>query len=117
MIGAPVAVMLINILNFIEDGALVEEILETLRAAIAPGSYLAVMHPASDLDASLEAAARRWNKIAATPVVLRSRAEVAGWARGVDLVGPGVVPVTCWRPEDPGPPAAMPQYGFVARKR
>jgi hypothetical protein len=83
---------------------------------MAPGSYLAVMHPASDLDASLGAAARRWNQMAAPPVVLRSRAEVAGWAQGLDLVEPGVVPVTWWRPEDGGPPAALPVYGFVARK-
>ena len=114
--GEPVAVVLIGILNFIEDGALAGEILRALRAAMAPGSYLAVMHPASDLDASLAAAARRWNQMAATPVVLRSRAEVAGWAQGLDLVEPGMVPVTRWRPEDTGPPAAMPLYGFVARK-
>ena len=114
--GQPVAVVLLDVLNFIEDGARVGEILRTLRAAMAPGSYLAVMHPASDLDASLAAAARRWNQMAATPVVLRSRAEVAGWAEGLDLVEPGVVPVTWWRPEDTGPPATVPLYGFVARK-
>ena len=115
--GAPVAVVLIDILNFIGDGAVVTQILRTLRAAMVPGSYLAVMQPASDLDPSLEAAQRQWNQVAPTPVVLRPRAEVAGWTEGLDLVEPGVVPVTWWRPEDSGPPAAMPLYGFVARKR
>jgi trans-aconitate methyltransferase len=114
--GEPVAVVLIGILNFIVDGATVGEVLRRLREALAPGSYLAVMHPASDLDASLEAAARRWNQMAATPVMLRSRAEVTGWAEGLDLVEPGVVPATRWRPEDSGTAATMPLYGFVARK-
>jgi trans-aconitate methyltransferase len=120
--GQPVAVVLIDVLNFIADGALVKEMLATLRAAIAPGSYLAVMHPASDLDASLAGAARRWNQVADTPVTLRARAEVSGWAEGLDLVQPGVVTVTSWRPdgsarrEGTGPARVMPLYGFVARK-
>jgi hypothetical protein len=90
--------------------------LATLRAAIAPGSYLAVMHPASDMDATLKGAAQRWNQVADTPVTLRTRAEVSGWAEGLDLVEPGVVPVTSWRPEDSRPADVMPLYGFVARK-
>jgi trans-aconitate methyltransferase len=126
--GQPVAVVLIDVLNFIADGALVGEILATLRAAIAPGSYLAVLHPASDMDASLEDAAQQWNQMADTPVTLRARAEVSGWAEGLDLVEPGVVPVTWWRPEGSARPedsarsqgsgsdGVMPLYGFVARK-
>jgi hypothetical protein len=114
--GEPVAVVLINILNFIADGATVAKVLRTLREATAPGSYLAVLHPASDLLPSLAPAAAWWNQVAATPVVLRSRAEVTGWADGLDLVEPGVVPVTRWRPDDGGMSAAMPLYGFVARK-
>jgi hypothetical protein len=114
--GQPVAVLLIDLLNFIGDGATVQDILRTLREAMAPGSYLVVVHPASDLDPPLEAAARRWNQMGATPVVLRSRAEVTGWADGLDLVEPGMVPATRWRPEESDAPAAMPLYGFVARK-
>ncbi len=115
--GQPVAVILIDILNFISDAATVGQILRALREAMAPGSYLAVMQPAGDLDPSLESAARRWNQISPTPVVLRSRPEVTQWADGLDLIEPGVVPVTRWRPDDDErPPAAMPLYGFVARK-
>jgi hypothetical protein len=114
--GEPVAVLLIDILNFIADSDTAGEVVRAVREAMAPGSYLVVMHPASDLDASLEAAARRWNQMAATPVMLRSREEVTGWADGLDLVEPGVVPPPQWRPGDGGTPAAIPAYGFVARK-
>jgi hypothetical protein len=112
----PVAVVLINILNFLGDSAAVREILRVLREAMAPGSFLVVMHPASDLDVSLEAAARWWNQIAPTPVVLRPRAEVAGWAEGMDLVEPGVVPLSLWRPDEDGEVSVVPLYGFAARK-
>jgi S-adenosyl methyltransferase len=45
--------------------------------ALPPGSYLAVMHPASDLDPALLKAERVWNQVAAQRVRLRSREAVA----------------------------------------
>jgi hypothetical protein len=113
--GQPVAVILIDILNFI-TGDTPGEIVRLLMDAMVPGSYLAVMQPSSDLDPSLHAAALRWNQIAPTPVVLRSLAEVAAWADGLELVEPGVVQVTRWRPAEGEPGDMMPLYGFVARK-
>jgi SAM-dependent methyltransferase len=112
----PVAVILIDILNFIHGIAAVTGILRTLLDALASGSYLVVMQPASDLDPSLATAAVRWNQIAPTPVVLRERAEVASWADGLDLMQPGVVQVNQWRPDEDTSPREMPLYGFVARK-
>ena len=111
----PVAVILIDILNFIPgDGA--GEIVRALRDAVAPGSYLVIMQPASDLDPLLEIAACRWNQIAATPVTLRSHAEVTAWADGLETVEPGVVQVTQWRPEEAPAVGVMPLYALVARK-
>jgi hypothetical protein len=119
-LGQPVAVILIGILNFITGTELAAEIVRTLRDAMAPGSYFAIMQPASDLDPTLVEAALRWNQMAPTQVALRSRAEVAAWADGLELLEPGVVQVPSWRPEKeqpPEPPRVMPLYGFVARKR
>jgi O-methyltransferase involved in polyketide biosynthesis len=124
----PVAVILIGILNFI-SGDDARRLVQMLRDAIAPGSYLIITQPASDLDPSLGLAALRWNQIASTPMTLRSHAEVTGWADGLELTGPGVVQVTQWRPDEPAkpdeepagseetPPAdVMPLYALVARK-
>ena len=47
---------------------------------MVPGSYVVVVQQRADLDPALEVAARRWNQIAATPITLRSHAEVAEWA-------------------------------------
>jgi hypothetical protein len=112
----PVAVILLDVLNFIAEDATVAVTLASVREAMAPGSYMVVMHPASDVEPSVEEAALRWNQISATPVILRSRAEVTRWADGLDLIEPGVVPVTSWRPDVAGTPVAVPMYGFVARK-
>ena len=111
----PVAVILIDILNFIpgdDAGRVVRE----LRDAVAPGSYVVIMQPASDLDPLLEVAANRWNQVASTPVTLRSRAQVAGWGDGLEAIEPGVVQVPQWRPEEAPPAGVMPLYALVARK-
>jgi hypothetical protein len=115
--GQPVAVIMIDILNFIQGADAAAGIIRTLLEALIPGSYLVVMQPASDLDPALETAAVRWNQIAPTPVVLRERAEVASWADGLELIEPGVVQVEQWRPDENEPPRRTPLYGFVARTR
>jgi hypothetical protein len=113
----PIAVVMINILNFISSESQVAKTVRTLLDAVAPGSYLVVMHPASDLDPTLEAAAQRWNEIAATPITLRNREEVTAWTEGLEVVEPGVVQLTRWRPDNGETPGGvMPVYGLVARK-
>ena len=115
--GLPVAVILIDILNFIQGADTAAGIIGALVGALIPGSYLVVMQPASDLDPSLATAALRWNQIAPTPVVLRTRAEVASWADGLELIEPGVVQVEQWRPAEDTAARSTPLYGFVARSR
>jgi hypothetical protein len=54
------------------------------------------------------------------PLQVRDSAEFAALAfSGLELVPPGVVLVSEWRPEDPGPrpaPSEVNCYGGVARK-
>ena len=109
----PVGVIMIDILNFLEEAA---DVLDQLTAAVPVGSYLAVMQPARD--GRLAVAARRWNQLAATPVFLRDRTQVARWFTGLQLVDPGIVEVHRWRPEpgDPVFPEGMPLLVAVARK-
>jgi len=112
-LAEPVGVIMIDILNFLEDAT---DVVARLAAAVPSGSYLALMQPSRD--DRLTAAARRWNQLAATPVFLRDRAQVARWFTGLDLVAPGLVEVHQWRPEpeDPDYPEGMPLLGAVARK-
>jgi len=115
----PVAVLLLYTLAYVEDGADAAAVVSTLAAASASGSYVALYHLASDLDPPLDDAARSWNKlIPAQPITLRSRREVAGLVAGLDLVPPGLVPITDWHPapDDPGSENGVPVYAVVARK-
>ena len=114
----PVAVLLPSTLPFIPGTARVAAIVAAVLRALAPGSYLAVCHVASDLDPALAAAADDWNRMSSLPVTLRSRAEVAALIAGLELVEPGLVPVNRWRPVVPGPrhDPQVPVHAVLARK-
>jgi len=117
-LAAPVAVMMIDLLNFIEDTATAAASVAVVMDAVPAGSYLAIMHPASDLDPALLEAERRWNQLAAQRVKLRSREQVTGFLAGLNLVEPGLVTIPQWRPA-PGeqvPAELIPLYAAVARK-
>ena len=115
----PAALMLLGVLHLIQDSEEPYRIVAGLMDALAPGSYLAISHPASDIHAAAQAEAqKRYNERVSTPQTLRNRAEVTRFFDGLDLVPPGVVYVHAWRP-DPGdvPPAdGVSAHGGVARK-
>ncbi len=115
----PVAVMLLGILNFIGDDDEALGIVRELMAAVPPGSYLAVAHPTLEIKPEESAAAaRQWNETATPPITLRYKAQMLRWFDGLDLLDPGVVTCTKWRPESGDPTADTDVYQFcgVARK-
>jgi hypothetical protein len=116
----PVAVMLLSILPFIPDADDPWAITAQLMAALPPGSYLAVSHDASDIQAeSAVAASSRYNQHAPTAMRLRNAAEFSRFFDGLELLDPSVMPVNHWQP---GPPPgtrkeeALPAYAALARK-
>ncbi|GHA77336.1 hypothetical protein GCM10010512_04920 [Streptomyces thermoviolaceus subsp. thermoviolaceus] len=116
--GRPVAVMMLGILNFVLDTGTARDIVRRIMAAVPSGSFLTLTHPTFDADVGGEgnaAAMAFWNEHAVPPITARSRAEIASFLDGLDLVEPGLVPCSQWRP-DAGTPAAVPQYGAVAVK-
>ena len=115
--GQPVAIMLLTVLQFTAD-AEVYSIVERLMAACPPGSYLVVSHPASDIEADRHnEMVRRMNDSMAQKVTLRDHAGIAGLFDGLELVEPGVVKASHWRPESDAE-AAVPTvlWAGVARK-
>ena len=89
-----------------------------LVAEIASGSYLALSHPARDIEAAAMAEiADRMNELVAEKVTFRNQAEVVRFFDGLELVEPGVVPVPRWRPAsdlEAASPTVM--WGGVGRK-
>jgi O-methyltransferase involved in polyketide biosynthesis len=114
----PVAVMLIAVMHFVGDDAQASAIMNRLMAACVPGSYVALSHAASDIDAAQMAEmVRRLNESTAEKTTLRDRAGVTRLFDGLELVEPGVIRAAEWRPDtdlEAASPAAL--WGGVARK-
>lgn len=120
--GRPAAVVLFGILHFFADSQHPDAIVARLAESLAPGSYLAISHLASDVHGdALAETFDRLNKQMSESVILRSQAEVARFLDGMDLVDPGVVQLPQWRP-DPGQEVnqrgrQLPMWCAVGRKR
>jgi hypothetical protein len=114
----PVAVMMLGILNFILDTEDAREVVRRVMAAVPSGSFLVLTHPTFDADLGGEGnvpAMEFWNENATPPITARSRADVAAFFEGLDLLDPGLVPCSQWRPDSESP-AVVPQFGAVAVK-
>jgi hypothetical protein len=123
-LSQPVSLMLVAVLHFIPDEDDPCQIVRELLAALPSGSYLALSHLTGDFDPAA------WEGVAAvfrrSGVIMRVRSlpEVERFFEGLDLVDPGVVPVTRWRPDhrieiggaNMPPDAAVSTYGGIARK-
>jgi hypothetical protein len=115
----PVAIMLLAILHYIPDLAEAQRIIARLISAVPSGSYVTISHAASDISPEeMAEMIRRMNEhLAEGNHVGRPRAVVAQFFDGLELVKPGVVKVTEWRPESKveaeGPTSL---WGGVGRK-
>jgi hypothetical protein len=116
--GRPVAVMLMAILQHVAGEPDPYAIVAELMGGLPSGSYLALSHPASDIDAeAMVKMAAVLNKMMAEKVTFRGRDEVAGFFTGLELVEPGLVQASKWRPDteaEAASPAAL--WAGVARK-
>ena len=114
----PVAIMLMAILQHIDEAEDPYAIVDSLLATVPPGSYLAISHPAADIETEAMAQmAERLNKLMAEKVTFRNRQQVARFFEGLELVEPGMVRVQEWRPAseiEAKSPAAL--WGGVGRK-
>ncbi|MFF0015601.1 SAM-dependent methyltransferase [Streptomyces sp. NPDC005374] len=115
--GRPVALVLSNILGHVADHDQARSIVTRLMSALPSGSHLCVNDGSLGIDPVFEQAQDAYNKSGAVPYILRTVEEITGFFDGLELVAPGVVPVTHWRPE-PGSPApdAVAEHGGLARK-
>lgn len=98
----PLAVLLVAVLHFVTDDRAAARAVAALRARLAPGGYLVIAHGTDEgLPPDLLAQGQQIYTQAASPFKARSRAQVARFFRGLELVEPGVVYVPRWRPDGP----------------
>ncbi|WP_250038280.1 SAM-dependent methyltransferase [Paractinoplanes maris] len=96
----PIGLMLIAVLHFIHGNGAAQPIVRELLDALPAGSYLVATHATSDFGTPEQQALYQQLIAQGKPDVwTRPQAEFAELFEGLELVEPGVVPASEWRPE------------------
>jgi hypothetical protein len=116
----PVALILTAVLHHIQDEDSPEKIVAALVDALPAGSFLVASHVTGEHNRAGWAAVERAYRAAGLPAQLRDSDEFARLAfAGLEMIPPGVVLVSEWRPESDGPWPASAEvsfYGGAGRK-
>nr|WP_237518372.1 SAM-dependent methyltransferase [Streptomyces sp. SID4982] len=115
----PVALMLLGVVIFIGDDedpyALVRRLVDRLPA----GSYLVLSHTVTSPSMpDVDEAVAFWNEHGTPKLTQRTPEDVTRFFDGLELLEPGVVSCSRWRPEGAGEgePEEVAMFGGVARK-
>jgi hypothetical protein len=117
--GQPIAITMLGVLWHVMDNDEANAIVGQLMQAMPSGSYLALNHPTLEVTGEKMATAiQYWNQYGTPPGTHRTPDQLARFFDGMDLIEPGVVSITRWRPDDTssGEPEEIDQFGAVARK-
>jgi SAM-dependent methyltransferase len=99
-LSRPVALLTVAVLHYLTDEDDPVGLVERYRRRLAPGSLHVLSHPTADHDPSPVAGATRVYRTTATPMTVRPRHRIEEMLRGTELVAPGLVDATQWRPQD-----------------
>jgi hypothetical protein len=109
----PIGVMFMGVLGYEPDLGVASSIVHRVMDAVPAGSHLVLWDGTNTTPAVVEGA-RRLAESGGVPYVLRSPDEIGSLFAGLDLVEPGLVQITNWRPD--GAAEWLDAYGAVARK-
>jgi hypothetical protein len=122
----PIGLLLFSVLHHLNDSEDPAGVAATLRAALPPGSHLAIMHfwdPAEEhpeTSAKVREAERVFNESLGTGR-WRRRTEIEAFFGDFELIEPGLVPLAEWRPDGEAVAEQKDSYhtmlGGMARKR
>ncbi|MBD9723899.1 SAM-dependent methyltransferase [Streptomyces caniscabiei] len=117
----PVALMLLDVLAFVTDDEDPHGIVRRLMAALPAGSHLMLSHTVTSPQwPDVDIAAAWWNEHGTPRLHQRTPETVARFFDGLDLLEPGVVSCTRWRPDPTdggGEPAEVAMFCGVGGKR
>ncbi|WP_067467102.1 SAM-dependent methyltransferase [Actinomadura macra] len=96
----PIALMLMGILGHIPDERQPHKIVERLVRELPSGSFLSIWDGVNLVTGeALDEAQEDYNEGGAIPYHLRSPDEIARFFDGLELIEPGIVSLSRWRPE------------------
>ncbi|GDY29743.1 hypothetical protein GTS_13760 [Gandjariella thermophila] len=118
----PVALLMVAVMHFVAPADGVDETMARYRDALAPGSFLVMSHFTREgIPEDMQRQAAALEELYAdtpNPGYFRDRAEFTGLFGDLDMVPPGVVWLSDWRPDRPydGDPARTMVLAAVGRK-
>ena len=120
--GRPVSLSLVALTHYLGDQE--DDVFELVKRYVdelAPGSFLILSQVTQDLSPEGVAKAAELFRRSGTPFHPRTLPEFSRFFDGLELLGPGVIPVYGWRPEPEAVAAqaegVVPVYAGVAVKR
>lgn len=114
----PVAVTLLGVVHFILDDEEARAVIRRLVDALPAGSLLTIAHGCHDINrAEADDIVGYWNEYGTPKIVYRGSDQIARFFDGLELLEPGVVPCSRWRPDPDDPDIDVNQYAGVGRKR
>jgi hypothetical protein len=112
----PVGLILNAVMGHIADDARARTIVDRLMAGLCSGSYLSLCD-GTESDEAGRHAQDEYNDSGAEAYHLRTPAKIAEFFTGLELIEPGLVTITRWRPDPELPlPPEMETFGGVGRK-
>jgi len=112
----PVALLLVAVLHFVTDAEGPQQIVRTLADALPRGSWLVLTHGTNDTAVHDTADAVKVYKGATATLNLRPHSEVLDLFEGFELVEPGLVTISEWRPNAESDVTRFGIFGGVGRK-
>ncbi|MET9039923.1 SAM-dependent methyltransferase [Streptomyces mirabilis] len=118
-LSEPVGLMLLGVVIFIGDDAEAYDIVRRLLEGLPSGSHLVLSHTiTSPAMPDVDAAVSYWNQHGTPWITQRTPEAVARFFDGLDLLEPGVVSCSRWRPQptDGDEPVEVAMFGGVGHK-
>ncbi|HEY7226413.1 MAG TPA: SAM-dependent methyltransferase [Micromonosporaceae bacterium] len=116
-LNEPIGVVLLGVLDFITDDEEAYGVMRRLVAAIPAGSHVVIAHPTAEVNpVALDRAIAAWNSLGCAPVCARSAEAIARFFTGLELLEPGVVTCSRWRPDPGAETAPVIDVAGVGRK-
>lgn len=110
----PIAVMFMGVLGYVQDMAVLKGIVTRIMNGVPSGSILVLWDGTNTSDAVV-AGSDTLVETGAVAYHLRSLEQLGECFQGLEIVAPGLVSITQWRPDN-DQAGAIDAYGAVARK-
>ncbi|WP_188196361.1 SAM-dependent methyltransferase [Nonomuraea sp. SYSU D8015] len=96
----PIAIMLLGIVHFIQSDDEASAIIRRLIQAVPSGSHLALVHITAVIKPEVkQEEVRHWNEHGKPKIKIRTPEQIEHFFNGLEIIPPGIVSTTRWRPD------------------